>query len=222
MAEEISERARARKAAFVAAKEAAGGAVEYLRQQEEKAYRLYFDEDGNIVSLHTEGEVTPEDSWETYDFTPEQLKILTKRDKIANLRNFKVIRDDDGTCHIEAQVQGIRWESAEIDFLVQVDKKKRAAELIITVDKDQLILKLGKKTKEKLSKIQPAVSATVNGERIIRIYLTAKDDPHTLYHKELISLAELIVEKEVVRDLPMHCNHLSVYTKKAFDKYSRE
>ena len=51
--------------------------------------------------------------------------------------------------------------------------------------------------------------------------ITQENDPHVLFHYEVISLAELITETKVKRKLPLDLRHCSIYTIKLFDKYQR-
>ena len=78
-----------------------------------------------------------------------------------------------------------------------------------------------KYVKQEVYKDVYPISATVNGQRLLKFFLTAEHDPHVMFHYEIISLAELITEKKVVRQLPGDLRHCSVYTVKLFDKYQR-
>jgi hypothetical protein len=65
------------------------------------------------------------------------------------------------------------------------------------------------------------ISATRNGFRILRFYITRLQDPHIMYEYKSVSLADLLTSECVFRELGDNLEHCSIYTNKIFDKYVR-
>jgi hypothetical protein len=78
---------------------------------------------------------------------------------------------------------------------------------------------LSKSTIEKYSSIDP-LSATVNGQKVLKFYFTAPNNPHIMIHSEYISLKRLL-ENTVTIGTTTDLTQTSIYTVKAFDKYVR-
>ena len=82
----VSNAALERKKRFLAEKEKAGGIDKLIDKQKEKDWVVYFNESGDIVCF-TQTEVDVKDDWQTYEFSQEQLKILTdNNDELAKYR----------------------------------------------------------------------------------------------------------------------------------------
>jgi hypothetical protein len=221
MADGISKQALARKKAFLKAKEEAGGSVEMLMEKSEKRdWTLYFDKSGNIVCLTQEvDEIDVKEDWITYDFNLDQLGILLKKD--VEISNYWIVKDllEENVYKIELKPTENIYANAEKDFLYEIDSELKKAQITVTVSADALTVVLDRKiVEENYSDMYP-VSATVNGARMLKFFITAPGNPHVMYHSETISLSELIIHDEVVRPLPADCRQYSVYTIKHFDTY---
>lgn len=223
MADSISKQALARKKAFLKAKKEAGGTVELLIEQSEKRdWTLYFDMAGNIVCLTQEiDEVEIKKDWKTYDFNMDQLSILLRED--IEISNYWIVKDllEENVYKIELKPTENIYANAEKDFLYEIDSNIKKAQISINVSQDALTVVLDRKIVEDNYSDMYPVSATVNGARMLKFFITAPGNPHVMYHSETISLSELIIRDEVVRPLPADCRSYSVYTIKHFDTYSK-
>jgi hypothetical protein len=64
-------------------------------------------------------------------------------------------------------------------------------------------------------------NATINGQKVLKFYFTAPNDPHVMIHSEYVSLIKLINLGKVMIDLYEDLTGCSIYTVKAFNSYSR-
>ena len=216
----ISNAALERKKRFLAEKEKAGSIDKLIDQQKEKDWVVYFNDSGDIVCF-TQTEVAVKDDWQTYEFSQEQLKILTdNKDELAKYR-INVDPTVDNLYSIQLKEINSIYTESEKEFLNEIEYGKSTSfNIKVAVNSAELVVYLSNKTKEIYKDMYP-ISATVQGQRMLKFFLTAEHDPHIMFHYEIISLAELITEKKVVRKLPGDLRHCSVYTVKLFDKYQR-
>lgn len=216
----ISNAALERKKRFLAQKEKAGGIDKLIDEQKEKDWIVYFNDFGDIVCF-TQTEVDIKDGWQTYEFSQEQLKILTdNQDELAKYR-INVDPTVDNLYSIQLKEINSIYTESEKEFLNEIEYGKSTSfDVKVAVNSAELVVNLSNKTKEIYKDMYP-ISATVQGQRMLKFFLTAEHDPHIMFHYEIVSLAELITEKKVVRKLPGDLRHCSVYTVKLFDKYQR-
>ena len=223
MAEGISEQALARKQAFLKAKESAGGEVtQMIENNALRQWALFFDKSGNIVCLTQEvDQVDVKEDWMTWDFSNEQLGILLKEN--VEVANYWIVKDllEDNVYKIEIKPTDNLYANAEKDFLYEIDDDIKGAQITCTIDEEKLTVILDRDIVEKQYSNMYPVSATVNGARMLKFFITAKGNPHVMYHCETISLSELIIKDVVERPLPADCRAYSVYTIKHFEKYAR-
>ena len=216
---QVSEAALARRKKFLAEKEKAGGADALIENLKARPYRLYFNKSGEIVCFTQDEDVIVHESWMTHDFSQEQLSILKGKD----LSRYRVRVDPlvDNLYSIEVNTIATTYTEAEKDFLSEVEYSKAAAyDIRCAITETHFEVGLSNRSKEVYKDIYP-ISATINGQRLLKFFITSEHDPHIMYHYEIVSLAELITEDKVVRQLPGDLRHCSVYTVKLFDKYQR-
>jgi len=219
--EEVSEAALARKKAFQAAKDAAGGAESLQFKQKNKPWHVYFNQEGDIVCF-TDSESPQEDAeWLTHDFTQEQLGMLHGKD----LTRYRIRKEEtaENVYVIELKPLETVYVSAKEDFLYEIaESKARKWDLQLEVHKDDVVVKLGKAMLEKYADVYP-ISATVKGQRLIKIFITAPDDPHVMFHYQVVSLADLLGNKgEFKFDVDNDFREYGFYTNKLFDIYSKK
>lgn len=215
----VSKEAEERRLRFLAAKEAAGGSFASLIKQElAKKPKVYFLEDGTIVSITKEELDSIPNGWLYREFDDEQLSIL--EDKNWNL--FYVKRDllVDNLYSIESRPLESTVVSTENNSLALIEHNTEY-ECKCTLTSDLFIVELSDKILSKYKDIDP-ISASANGHKVLKFYFTAKNDPHIMLHSEYISLRQLLINKSVsikINNIPSEC---SIYTVKAFNIYSRE
>lgn len=214
----VSKEAEERRLRFLAAKEAAGGSFASLIKQElAKKPKVYFLEDGTIVSISKEDLDSVPAGWLCREFDNEQLRIL--EDKNWNLFYVKKDLLVDNLYSIESRPLESTVVSTEnnsltlIEYNTDYDCHCRLASDLFTVELSDRVLKT-------YEDIDP-VTASANGHKVLKFYFTAKNDPHIMLHSEYISLRQLLINKSVsikISNIPTEC---SIYTVKAFSSYSR-
>jgi len=216
----ISQSALDRKKRFLAEKEKAGSAKDLIEKQKVKDWTIYFNDFGDIVCL-TQNDVDVKDNWKTYDFSQEQLKILV--DNKDDLAKYCINIDPSVDNLYSIQLKEITsiYTESEKEFLNEIEYGRSTSfDIKVAVNSEDLVVTMSNKTKEPYKNVYP-ISATIQGQRLLKFFLTAEHDPHVMFHYEIISLAELITEKKVVREMPADLRRCSVYTVKLFDKYQR-
>lgn len=218
---EVSNQALERKKRFLAEKEKAGNIEKLLDSYEKRDWKLWFDKQGEIVCF-TQNDVKPNKDWLSHEFSQDQLKILVDNQDDLNRYWVCVDPEVDNLYSIEVKSIENNYVDSERDFMDEIAYSKSAlydVKCSIT-QTPELVVELSKKAKEPYKKIYP-ISATIKGQRLLKFFITAENDPHVLFHYEVISLAELITEDKVKRKLPLDLRHCSIYTLKLFDKYQR-
>lgn len=213
----VSKEAEERRLRFLASKESAGGSFAALMKYElSKKPRVYFLSDGTIVSI-TKDELDCDPAWQWYEFTNEQVQILEGK----NWNLFYVKKDPlvDNLYSIESRPLESSIISAENNSLTLIEYNTDF-ECSCKLTKTKFIVEISDSIAEKYKNIDPTI-ATVNGHKILKFYFTATNDPHIMLHSEYILLRHLLSNKSVtvnIKNIPLEC---SIYTVKAFEKYSR-
>ena len=213
----VSKEAEERRLRFLASKESAGGSFAALMKYElSKKPRVYFLSDGTIVSI-TKDELDCDPAWQWYEFTNEQVQILEGK----NWNLFYVKEDPlvDNLYSIESRPLESSIISAENNSLTLIENSNDY-ECSCKLTKTKFIVEIADSVVEKYKHIDPTV-ATVNGHKILKFYFTATNDPHIMLHSEYVLLRQLLSNKSIsinIKNIPLEC---SIYTVKAFEKYSR-
>ena len=212
----VSKEAEERRLRFQAAKEAAGGLAGLIRQELAKQPKVYFLSDGTIVSVSKE-DMDLKEGWQVKEFSNEQVEILENN----NWNLFYVKTDPlvDNLYSIESRPLESVVVSTENNSLLLIDTSSADYECMCKLTKTVFTVTLSKSTIEKYSSIDP-ISATVNGQKVLKFYFTAPNNPHIMIHSEYISLKRLL-ENTVTVNTATDLTQTSIYTVKAFDKYVR-
>jgi hypothetical protein len=212
----VSKEAEERRLRFQAAKAAAGGLAGLIKQELSKTPKVYFLDDGTIVSLSKDN-LELKDGWQVREFAEEQIKILEDN----NWGLFYVKKDPlvDNLYSIESRPLESAVVSAENNSLLLIGTDTADYDCACKLTKTTFTVTLSKKTLAQYTDIDPA-SATVNGQKVLKFYFTAPNDPHIMIHSEYISLRSLL-EKAVSIKTKTDLTQTSIYTVKAFDKYVR-
>lgn len=212
----VSKEAEERRLRFQAAKEAAGGLARLIKQELSKKPKVYFLNDGTIVSISKE-EIALREGWQVREFDDEQIQILENN----NWNLFYVKKDPlvDNLYSIESRPLESAVVSAENNSLLLIEPGSKDYDCNCKLTTTEFTVSLSKKTLEKYSDIDPS-SATTNGQKVLKFYFTAPNDPHIMIHSEYIALRSLL-EKPVTVKTKIDLTQTSIYTVKAFDKYVR-
>lgn len=212
----VSKEAEERRLRFQAAKEAAGGFAGLIKQELSKKPKVYFLDDGTIVSLSKE-DIDLEEGWQVREFDNEQVSILENN----NWSLFYVKKDPlvDNLYSIESRPLESAVVSAENNSLLLIELGSKNYDCMCKLTSTDFTVSLSKKMLEKYADID-STTATVNGQKVLKFYFTAPNDPHIMIHSEYISLKALL-EKPVTIKTTTDLTQTSIYTVKAFDKYVR-
>ena len=212
----VSKEAEERPLRFQAAKEAAGGLAGLIRQELAKQPKVYFLSDGTIVSISKE-DMELNEGWQVKEFSNEQVEILENN----NWNLFYVKTDPlvDNLYSIESRPLESVVVSAENNSLLLIDTSLIDYDCMCNLTKTAFTVTLSNSAMETYANIDPS-SATVNGQKVLKFYFTAKNDPHIMIHSEYISLKRLL-ENTVTISTTTDLTQTSIYTVKAFDKYVR-
>lgn len=216
----ISNAAEARRKRFIESKNQSGGSADQLMDTlENRPWRVFFDDEGIIQCFTQDGSIDARPDWNTFDFAQDQLDILKKKD----IRKYHVIPDPkvENIFSIELRpLQSVKLPSTS-DFLYEVTEDLDSDyEIKCSIKKDKLMVCISDATKQEYADVYP-VSATRNGYRILRFYITKPQDPHVMYEYKHVSLSDLLIQDEIYLQLGMDLEHCSIYTNKIFDKYLR-
>lgn len=212
----VSKEAEERRLRFQAAKEAAGGLAGLIKQELAKIPKVYFLSDGTIVSVSKEDMLLKE-GWQVKEFSTEQVEILENN----NWNLFYVKTDPlvDNLYSIESRPLESVVVSAENNSLLLIDNSSADYDCMCSLTKTTFTVTLSNSTIEKYANIDP-MSATVNGQKVLKFYFTAPNNPHIMIHSEYISLKRLL-ENTITVNTTTDLTQTSIYTVKAFDKYVR-
>jgi hypothetical protein len=212
----VSKEAEERRLRFQAAKEAAGGLAGLIKQELSKKPKVYFLDDGTIVSLSKE-DIDLKEGWQVREFDNEQVSILENN----NWSLFYVKKDPlvDNLYSIESRPLESAVVSAENNSLLLIELGSKNYDCMCKLTSTDFTVSLSKKMLEKYADID-STTATVNGQKVLKFYFTAPNDPHIMIHSEYISLKALL-EKPVTIKTTTDLTQTSIYTVKAFDKYVR-
>lgn len=213
----VSKEAEERRLRFQAAKEAAGGLAGLIKQELSRKPKVYFLEDGTIVSISKE-DIELKEGWHVREFEEEQVKILED----SNWSLFYIKKDPlvDNLYSIESKPLESTVVSAENNSLILIERSdSNSYSCKCELSKNVFTVELSKETKDQYANIEP-VNATANGFKVLKFYFTAPNDPHIMIHSEYIALRNLLENKVMIKT-PFDLTQTSLYTVKAFDKYVR-
>jgi len=164
--------------------------------------------------------IIPKEHWQTEHFEQEQLKVLIG----ADVSKFRVKQDDnqEGVWSIEPRPIESVVIDAESDFLYRIGyENPESSDLLLTVSEEEVAVKLHERVKARYTDIYP-ISATVNGHRLLKFYFTTPGDPHTMFHYEVVTLADLLVNDVYVFSTNLDFRKYGIYTQKLLDTYARQ
>ena len=215
----VSEAALARKQRFLEAKQELGGTIQDVTKHFESLdWTLWHEEDGTIVSMSKEPNEDLDSNYEVATFSNEQIAILENK----NTNMYRIVTDPKNKHVKYIQVRPVEVEriATEDFYLYQVDKpnKKRNYDIKITLSKTTLTISAHANLIKQYDDVDLS-SAIIKGRKIIPFYITSKNDPSFMLHHINLSLENLLINKEVVFELPEDYTGASVFTLKLFDNY---
>jgi hypothetical protein len=216
----ITDQALARKQRFLQVKQEVGGAAGISDYFKNISNKVWFTEQGDIMSISKEHNADMTAQYKVAEFTDEQIAIL--KDKNWNLYRIEQDRTCEGVFYLSVKPQEAVHMNQEFEFLTLVpepdddsyDIKIRLKGKVFTVWLSEPIKKLYTNI--------PIESAVKNGKKQLIFYITTLDDPSFLLETVVIRLCDLLENDKVTTKLGHKWADVSVYTVKVFNKYVRE
>ena len=209
--------AMARKNRFLKNKEKHGNGEQYIKYLNERPYRLYFDDRGEIVCL-TREEVEVQPGWNTYDFDKQKLFELKYFEK--ELHKYHVIQKEDKTLDVQLKLFIRQYSDQEKNELMLVELGDEVADFIIKITSHEIIFQLSDAAKKQFQGKYP-IGATIKGKRIFHFYFSPSENHDVYAHRETVSMFELLTNDVVVKYPPGNFRQYDLFTLKLFDKYVR-
>lgn len=199
----------------------AGNFRKINRAKKNREWRIYFDENGDIITFTQDENLVPKDDWLTYDFTQDQLSILIEK----NVSQYQVTKskDVDNLYSIEVKKEKPYVLNATTAFLSEIPESysdDEEYEVLCTLTNTEFIIALNSQTRAKYIDIEPEV-ATINSAKKLLFFITAPKDPHILIQKIEVTLEELLSNNNpVIKPINIRANdYCSLYTKYKFKNY---
>lgn len=195
------------------------GSHRKLRQEKQsRPWRVYFTEQGEIITFTQEENIDVKEDWLTYDFKQEQLEVLIGK----NVRKYMVVKDRyvDNLYSIEIKKESFYEIDANLEYLIELVPTHDDSDysLLCTISEDHFNLSLHPSVVEQYMYINPN-DATVENKKILNFFITLPKDPHVLLQEIKVPLVDLLTQKEYSVKLDSNGLKSSVYTKKLFQSY---
>jgi len=212
--------AEERKKRFLELKEQSGGSVAGIVAKENtKPLQLFFKDNGDITCITKEDDAfatAKSSAWQSWNFPNKDIAEV-----LANGYNkYHVTQDDQGSYHIALRPIIIPTFRVDNSFITEITTGNNDAEIECTITKNSLILKASDAVKEYYKDTFP-ISATRNGVRVLKFFITEVNDPHVVFYYKTVLLGELLVNDQLEFPLVHDFRQHSLYTRKLFDTYLR-
>lgn len=207
-----------RRKKFRELKQKAGNIYALRRQALDEQYRLFFDEEGTILTLTKDPDIKVKEHWLTHDFTQDQLEIL----KGKNTNRYIVKKDPniDNLYSIEMRKTEAVVLNADNKFLskLEIDEEQRDFEILCTHNGNNFKVALNNYVREEYRDVDPNLISRSN-RKVLFFYFTAPNDPHVLFEEVEVNIRDIVLEDSVNITLTEDLTGCSIYTKKIFDTY---
>lgn len=214
----VSEEALERKRRFQENK-AKNGLVDKMTTLS-RTTNVYFDDQGEIVCVTKDPTFPIDESWNTYDFTPQEKTLLKNR----SFSQFLVFKNDSGVYEIKSrnssQKRSVTHETKFQEATPAPTWDTDLTELEISMSKDQLTLQILPRGLEYLEKYKDSNYQIMN-QKVLSVYITVKKNPHYLIHDLKVSLIDFLSGDPVIVELDQDFTSYSIYLKPLFEYCAR-
>lgn len=213
----VSEQAQERKKRFRENKQQNGLTDKNITLS--KTTNIYFDDQGEIVCVTKDPEFPIDETWNTHEFTSQEMTALKNR----SFSEFLVVKNDSGYQIKPRKSYQERSLSQEIKFqevTIAPTWDTDLTELEMTMSKDQLTLQITPKGLEYLEKYKDS-NYQIKNQKVLSVYITLKKNPHYLIHDLKVPLTDFLSGELVVVELDQDYTAYSIYTKPLFDYCAR-
>ena len=177
-----------------------------------KETKVYFDNTGEITCITQDKNFQPESDWLTYDFTPEELEMVSEN---VSSSGFSVYNVDDVYAIVKSSTRMPLGITQGPD-LVQVESNADA-DVVLSVKDTEIFVTatpaLQKTIKDNKMKI--------DNVRVLSFYVTEKNNPHFMIYNFYVPLMDLANQESVKIPCDDDFTEYSIYTKPVLDSYGR-
>lgn len=218
----VSEEALERKKKFRKNKEA-NGLVDKVSSLS-KPVNVYFDDHGEIVCVTKDTEFPIDESWNTFDFTPDEIRTLKNRSFSEFLVVKKDSHDNNDIYEIKlrnsSKQHSITHETTFQEVVLTPSWDTDLTELEVSMSKDNITLQLLPQGLEYLAKYKDS-NYQIKNQKVLSIYITLKKNPHYLIHDFKVPLVDFLSGDPVIVELEQDFTPYSIYTKPVFKYCAR-
>lgn len=218
----ITEQALERKKKFRKNKETNGLVTEISTLS--KSTKVYFDDQGEIVCVTKDQEFPIDDSWNTFDFTDHEIRLL----KYKSFSEFLVVKkdshDQEDSYEIKhrksSKQRSLTHETAFQEVAVTPSWDTDLTEIEVSMFKDNITLQILPLGLEYLEKYKDSNYQIMN-QKVLSIYITLRKNPHYLIHELKVPLVDFLSGDPVIVELEQDFTPYSIYTKPLFKYCAR-
>lgn len=217
----VSPEALTRKQRFLKLKEEHGGIGGITHAIKQTPWNLWFNDDGDIISLSKEPNEELSKKFRHTIFTQDQIDII--KDKNWSLFRIKADPKSDKIFYIATRPidAGVVTNSNQFLSLVKpASKRSKIYDIKVELTKNEFIVTGHSRLLSKYEGIAP-INYTANGKKELVFHLTTINDPSFLLQTISIPLSVLIPNKQVAIKMESDMRQTSIYTLPSVDKYIR-
>lgn len=175
--------------------------------------RVYFNKQGEITCLTQDVNLKPDPDWLTYDFTAQEITLVSGGTGLSKFHVVKVGRGYEIILSTLKPAIGI----VQGNDLTLVKESVDNPQISVCVRTDSIVVSASTEVVTELSKDICAYT----DNKVLSFYVTLKDNPHYMVYNFYVPLRDLANKGNV--KIPMEDNFSlnSIYTKPVFDSYGR-
>lgn len=177
-----------------------------------KQTKVYFDNTGEITCITQDKNFEPDPDWLTYDFTPEELEMVSENVSGSRFSVFNV----DGIYEIVQSSTKMPMGITQGPDLVKVEETADA-DVVLSVRDTEIIVT----ATPELQKIIKDNGMKIENVRVLSFFVTQKNNPHFMIYNFYVPLMDLANQESVKIPCDEDFTEYSIYTKPVLDSYGR-
>ena len=177
-----------------------------------KQTKVYFDNTGEITCITQDKNFEPDPDWLTYDFTPEELDMVSENVSGSRFSVYNV----DGIYEIVQSTNKMPVGITQGPDLVKVEETADA-DVVLRVKDTEIIVS----ATPELQKIIKDNGMKIENVRVLSFFVTQKNNPHFMIYNFYVPLMDLANQESVKIPCDDDFTDYSIYTKPVIDSYGR-
>lgn len=180
--------------------------------------KVYFNNEGDITCFTNDQDFVPEDDWQTFEFTPDEMRQLINKP----YTRFKVV-EKGKDCRIVPRAHTMDKRVSNMDTFVEVKWVPDAeAEVEISIDANMITVSA---TKLGMKKLKESANSgyQINNNKFLSVYVTVRKNPNFMVYSHKFSLYDLAHNEKLEHEIRPQYDYTtySLYSDKVFDSYGR-